>query len=65
MRANYEGIGADEERCFIGFQDENQSSYSTVENPTIFSRTNYHKRKLKKKIQITRYNDVELHRFCP
>ena len=47
MRANYEGIGADEERCFIGFQDENQSSYSTVENPTIFSRTNYHKKKRK------------------
>ena len=37
----YDGTGADAERCFIGFQDENQSSYSTVENPTIFSRTNY------------------------
>lgn len=38
---DYEGRGADDERCFIGFQDENQSSYSIVENPTIFSRTNW------------------------
>ena len=51
---DYEGTGADEERCFIGFQDENQSSYSTVENPTIFSRTNYIKKpqNISKKIRL-------------